>query len=321
MVDTPTKVADVIVPSIFTPYVIEQSVKINTFFQAGIITPVEDLTFGNRGGTQINMPYWKALDQRAQLLDDRFDLDIKKVNTAQDIAVEHARALVYGASDLSAALAGDDPMRAVGDGLAQNWSEEFNAMLISTLRGAMAAASANTHDVSSVVGQAGNIDGSSFIDAAQKLGDHKNQIMGVAMHSAVEAQLGKNDLLDTIRDSDGNIVMTTFMGKRVIVDDALAALSGDIYETYLFGPGAIGWGEGAPKVPVETDRQPLKNGGQEYVVSRRHFVLHPRGIAWTPISGVPSKQTPSDAELASSGNWTLKYDQKNIRIVRFVHRI
>lgn len=321
MVDTPTKLADAIVPEIFNPYTREQTVSVNQFFASGVVANVSDLNFGDRGGLHIEMPFWKALGERAQLLDDNHDLAIKKITAGQDTAVQHARALVYGATDLSAALAGDDPMRAIGDGLAGNWSTEFNYMLISTLRGAMAGVTANTHDISSLAGAAGNIDGTAFIDAAQKLGDHKDQIAGVAMHSAVEAQLAKNDMIDTVRDSDGNIVMKTFMSKRIIVDDAMAALSGDIYETYLFGPGAIGYGEGNPKVPSETMRDPLKNSGQEYVVQRRHFVLHPRGIRWTPISGVPALQTPSDAELANASNWTQVYHQKHIRIVRFVHRI
>lgn len=321
MVDTPTKLEDVIVPEIFNKYMREQSITVNAFFQSGIIESVSDLNFGSRGGLSIEMPFWKALGERAQLLDDSYNLDIKKIQSGQDTAVQHARALVYGATDLSAAMAGDDPMRAIGDGIAGNWSLEFNHVLLSSLKGAMAGVTANTFDISALSGTAGVIDGSSFIDATQKLGDHKEQIVGVAMHSAVESTLAKNDLIETIRDSEGKITMRTFMSKRIIVDDAMEPESGGIYSTYLFGPGAIGWGEGDPKVPTETDRAPLTNGGQEFLVSRRHFVMHPRGIRWTPISGVPAKMTPSDSELADSNNWDLVYDQKNIRIVKFVHKI
>lgn len=317
---TTTHVSDVIVPEIFNPYVREQSVRVNAFFQSGIVAPAGDLSFGSRGGLTIEMPFWHSLGERAQLLDDTEDLVIKKITAGQDTAVQHARALVYGATDLSAALAGDDPMRAIGDGIAENWSMEFNYILLSSLAGAMAGVTENTHDISALSGTAALIDGHSFVDAAQKLGDHKDNIVGIAMHSAVEAALAKNDLIETIRDSEGSIIMKTFMSKRIIVDDVMTATDGT-YATYLFGPGAIGWGEGSPKVPSETDRNPLINGGQEYLVSRRHFVLHPRGIRWTPASGTPAKQTPSDAELANSVHWTKVYDQKNIRIVKFLHKI
>ncbi len=322
MADTPTKIADVVVPTLFNPYVIEQTTLVNAFFQSGIVANVGELNFGQRGGLLLQMPYWKQVGERAQLLDDDYNLEVKKIQTAQDTAVQHARALVYGATDLAGTLAGSDPMAVIGGMLANNWSKEFNLILLSTLRGAMAVATDNTYDISAVAGDAGNISGLTFIDAVQKLGDHKDDVVGIAMHSAVEAQLAKNDMIDTVRDSDGNIVMKSFMSKRVIVDDAMAALSGDIYETYIFGSGAIGYAEGAPKVATETERNALVNGGQEYIVSRRHFVLHPRGIAWTPtVYDSPTKTTPSDTELANSSNWTQKYDAKNIKIVRFVHRI
>jgi hypothetical protein len=325
MADTPTALADVIVPERFNPYFRELTTRVNAFFRSGIVTNVPDLTFGNQGGTEINMPFWQALAECAQLLDDTDDLEIRKVTTGQDKAVQHARALVYGGTDLSAALAGDDAMAAVAAGIAENWSGELNYQLIATLKGAMGALLAespdvNALDISGLSGAAAIIDGSSFIDAAQMLGDKKDQISGVLMHSAVEALLAKNNLIDTIRDSDGQIVMKTFMGKEVIVDDANEGATG-VYNTYLFGPGAIGFAEGSPKVPTETARDPLKNGGQEYLVTRRHYVLHPRGIKWDPGSGVPSKPTPSDTELADAANWSRVYSAKNVRIVLLKHKI
>jgi hypothetical protein len=273
----------------------------------------------------VQMPFWQALGEDAQLLDDADDLVIKKIESAQDTAVLHARALVYGASDLSAALAGSDPMTAVASGVGENWSYVFNLCLIASLKGAFGALAAespdvNTKSISSLSGAAGLINASTFIDAAQMLGDHKDRISGVLMHSAVEAELAKNDLIDFIRDSQGNTVMRTFMGKQVIVDDANTP-TGNVYDTYLFGPGAFGFSEGTPKVPSETERDPLKGGGQEYLVTRRHFVLHPRGIRWTPTSGVPAKTTPSNAELANPANWTRVYEAKNIRMVRLQHLI
>jgi hypothetical protein len=321
MADTPTKLSDVIVPELFAQYVREQNTKSSQFFQSGIIASVGELNFGQRGGLMLEMPYWKSLGERAQLLDDGYDLEIKKIQTGQDTAVQHARALVYGATDLAGVMAGSDPMSAIGDGVAANWSQEFTAILLATLRGSMSVVTDNNHDISSLSGTAAYLDAASFIDGAQKLGDQKDKVVGIAMHSAVEASLAKADLIESIRDSEGKLIMSTFLSKRVIVDDSLVADSGGAYMTYLFGPGAIGYAEGSPKVPSETARNPLINGGQEYIVSRRHFVMHPRGIRWTPSSGVPAKMTPSDAELADSGNWLQAYESKNIRIVAIKHQI
>ncbi|MEJ8571234.1 major capsid protein [Microbaculum marinum] len=325
MVDTPTKVSDIIVPEIYLPAMQEATTRSNAFFQSGVVQTVDDLTFPDQGGKLVEMPFFKALGERAQLLDDTQDLEIKKIEMGQDTAVLHARALVYGASDLSSALNSRDPMLAIANGVGENWSYEFNMVLISTIKGAMNALAAespaaNTLDISGLSGAAAYIDGEAFIDAGQTMGDAKSRIVACAMHSATEAYLQKNDLIAEVRDSDGVWLYNTFQQKRVIVDDALAPSNG-IYETYLFGPGAIGYDDGAPKVPFEEGRDPLIGGGQDYIVSRRHFVLHPRGIRWTPQSGDPAKLTPTDAELEIAGNWTRAYQTKNIRIVRMRHKL
>jgi hypothetical protein len=324
--DSSTAIANIIVPSVFNPYMRELSTSLNAFWQSGIVGSVADLAFGKGGGTQIQMPFFKSLSSDAQLLDDATDLNISAIDTGKDVAVQHARALVYGATDLSAAFAGADPMQAVASYVATNWSIEFTKVLVNTLKGALGSLAAestpvNSYDISSLSGAASVIDGHSFIDACQTLGDHKVNIVAIGMHSATEASLAKNDLIQTIRDSEGQLVMNTFMGKRVIVDDALAPASGGIYTSWLFGEGAVGFGEGAPKVPTETDRFALKNGGEEFLVTRRHFVLHPRGVKWAPVSGVPALASPSNAELANHSNWTRVYQSKNIRLVQFIHKV
>ena len=321
-----TKLSDVIVPEIFAPYMIERTAELSAFFQSGIVAPVAELNLAGNGGSQVDMPFWQDLTGDDQLLDTSTDLNIGKVEAKKDVAVLHGRALVYGATDLAAALAGDDPMDAVATLVAEKWNRRWQTALISTLNGAMGAlaaespAAVNTLNISALSGAAAVIDGESMIDAGGQLGDAETRLTAVAMHSATERVLRKQDLIEFIRDSDGRPAIPTYMGKRVIVDDGMPVSNG-VYTTYMFGEGAIGYGEGTPKVPVETDREPLKNGGQEYLVSRRHFILHPRGIRWTPGASVPAKDTPSNAEVSAAGNWTRVYEPKNIRIVRFVHRV
>lgn len=325
MVDTPTKVSDVIVPEVFNPYYRLKSTLVNAFFASGVVATVPELDLSGKGGALINMPFWNAMGERAQLIDDNDDLNIKKIGSSKDVAVLNARALVYGATDLAAALAGDDPMEAIAAGVADNWSGEFNYQLIATVTGAMNALAAegspkNTYDISALSGSAAIVDGEAFIDAAQTLGDAKKSIAAVGMHSATNAALAKQGLIATERDVDGTILYETFMDKRVVTDDAFAPTDG-VYDTYLFGPGAIGFAEVDPKTPTEEGRLPLTGGGQDFLVTRRHYVLHPRGIKWAPGAGVPAKATPSDAEFAAAGNWARVYDPKLIRIVRLRHRL
>jgi hypothetical protein len=317
-----TKSGDLsVIPEIFEPYVIERTSELSEFYSSGVIRPMPELNLsGNKGGDTITMPFWQDLAGDDQVLDSSTDISVAAFTSSVDKAVLHARTLAYGATDLAAALAGSDPIKALADLYAAKWARQWQKLLIQTLSGAMAVVTDNILDISGLSGTARVFDASAFVDANQKMGDNKDKLVAVAVHSAVEALMAKADLIDYVKDSEGKLLYREYMGKRVIVDDGMPVSSGT-YTTYLFGMGAVGYGEGTPKVASEVSRESLKNGGEEYLISRRHFVLHPRGIKWDPASGVPAKDAPSNAEVASSGNWTKAWESQNIRIVQFKHKI
>ncbi len=309
-----------VIPEIFRPYEIEKTSELSAFFQSGVIQNMPELTLPPNGGDTVRMPFWQDLAGDDQVLDSSTDLNVAKFTTEEDKAVLQARALVYGATDLAAALAGSDPVKALASLYGAKWARRMQTLLIQMLTGAMAVVTDNVLDISGLSGTASVFDNDAFVDANQKLGDNKDKLVAVAMHSAVEALIAKNDDIDTVRDSDGQVVYKSYMGKRLIIDDGMP-VSGGVYTAYLFGEGAVGYAEGKPKVPLEIDREALLNGGEEYLISRRHFVMHPRGVKWDPASGVPAKDAPSNAELADSGNWTQAYESQNIRIVQFKFKI
>lgn len=318
-----TVLGDVIVPEIFNPYVIERTAELSAFWTSGLVAPVSDLTLGG-GGSTVNMPFWQDLAGDDQVLSTGTNLTVANIEAGKDKAVVNARALVYGARDLAGALAGDDPMMAIGDLVADKWARRMQVALISIFNGAMGALGdeappVNTLDISGLPAGAAVFDGEAFIDALGQLGDAETRLTAVAVHSATYRLMKKQNLIEFIPNARGEVIIPTYMGKRVIVDDGMPVVNG-VYTTALFGEGAIGYAEGTPKVPSEVERNALVGGGEEYLVSRRHFILHPRGIAWEAQNGVPALDTPSNAELADDGNWNRVYESKNIRIVRFVHR-
>lgn len=314
-----TRIQDVIVPEIFAPYIINRTMELSAFWTSGVVGPAgaEIQSNVNKGGYLIHMPFWNDLYGRSQLLSDTESLITNKITAAQDVAVQHYRGNAWSSNDLAAMLAGDDPMRAIGNLVAAYWSRDFQATLLLTLKGAFAAANMtdNILDISGNTGDAAQINGRTFIDAQQRLGDAKAQLTAVAMHSAVESHLAKNDLIVTERDSTGRALFNTFMGKRVIVDDGMP-VAGDVFTSYLFAAGAIGYAAGNPRVAVETDRDSL--AGEDILVNRQTFVLHPRGIKW---QGDSTGVTPSDAEMSDGDNWIRVYESKQIRMVQFQHKI
>ncbi len=315
-----TQIADVIVPEIFIPYVIERTAELSALWASGIVSAVEpeNMPFDlNRGGQTISMPFWVDLDGDDEVLSDSVPLTTDKIQASLDLAVIHFRGRAWSANELAHQVAGDDPMGAIANLVAAWWSRRMQATTLSTLKGIFASASmaSNVHDVSALAGDAALITGDTFIDAAQKLGDAQSVLTAIAMHSMTRASLAKRDLIETIRDSEGRTVFENFMGKRVIVDDGMPQ-TGGVYTSYLFGAGALGYKEGGVLTPVETDRNSLAH--DDILINRRAFVLHPRGVAWR---GTPTGASPTNTEIGVGTSWERVYEAKNIRMAKFVHKI
>lgn len=310
-----TKIADVIVPSVFNPYVREETVKNSALFTSGIVQTVPGLGLnGLRGGTTIAMPFWKDLGGSEEILSDTVPLGVDRIQSGQDIAVMHARGKAWGVNDLAAALSGSDPLATIGTLVAEYWDDRLQVQLLSMLKGVFAAASmsGHIHDVSAVGD--GVVNGDSFVDALYKLGDQAGRLTGAAMHSATVATLVKQGLIEFRNDADGNPTLPFYMGKRVLQTDAMP-ISGGNYTSYLFGVGAFGYADADAPVPTETDRDSL--AGEDILINRRHYVMHPRGVKW---KGVPAGVSPTNVELELGTNWERVYEVKNIRIVQLIHR-
>ncbi len=325
-----TVIDDVIVPEVFNPYVIERTAELSAFYQSGIIarTPALD-ALARSGGRLLNMPFWEDLSGADEVLSDGSALTPGKIEAGQDVAALLMRGKAWAVNDLAKALSGDDPMRAVGDLVAAYWARRFNVILINILTGIFGDAATkmntNKHDISNGTGDAAVIDAKTAVDAIYKLGDSADKLTGFAMHSATVAKLTKDDLIETIPPSEGKPAVRTFLGKPVVVDDSLPVSSSDgVYTTYIFGAGAFGWGEGGAPVPVETARDAL--AGDDILIHRRHFILHPRGVAFQNVdlsdgTTTGKNATPSNTNLAAHANWERVYESKNVRIVQFKHRL
>ncbi|MBW8383962.1 MAG: coat protein [Youngiibacter sp.] len=316
-----TKIANIIVPEVFNPYVVQRTAELSALVRSGIIQRSEEFDkLAAAGGKLINMPFWADLTGDDEVLSDSGSLTVNNITSGQDVAVLLMRGKAWGVNDLAKALSGDDPMAAIGDLVAEYWVRKQQSALLKMLEGVFGAATmaGNLHDISAAANPADDITASTTVDAFQKVGDAKDLLTGVMMHSATEANLIKQGLI-TYDQRDVNGVSTRikrFLDKEVIVDDGCPVANG-VYTTYLFGQGAIALGEGAAPVPTETDRDSL--AGSDILINRRHFILHPRGVAFQSAAVVGS--SPTNAELATAANWARVYDNKNIRVVAFKHHL
>lgn len=328
-----TKLSDVIVPELFTPYVVNRTMELSALFQSGIITNNAEFDrLASEAAPIHNMPFFEDLTGDSEDIIEDEDLTPKKITSNKDVSTTIRRANLWAATDLSAALAGSDPMAAIGDLVAGYWSREYQKILIQVLTGVFGSHDGGSGETVTPLGDhildistlstaaAQKISASAFIDALQLLGDAQGQLTAVAMHSATKAYLKKNNLIATERDST-DVEFETYQGRRVIVDDG-CPVKNDVYTTYLFGQGAIAFGNGSPVgfISTEVDRDKKKGSGVDYLINRKTFIMHPRGVKWTNLDR-EHVETPTKAELMNAINYERVYEPKQIRIVAFKHKI
>lgn len=321
MADT---LSQVIVPELFNPYVINRTKEKSAFFQSGIIASNAKYdALASQTAPTVNMPFFEDLNGDSEAVVEGQDLTPAKLGSQNDVAAIFRRAKMWYASDLDAALSGLDPMKAVGERVASFWARDMQHELIQILAGVFGAATMkdNILDISALEGAAANWTANAFIDAEEKLGDAKTDLTAVVMHSATEAYLKKQNLIQTVQPSS-DVAFGLYQGKRVIVDDGCPVSAG-VYTTYLFGDGAIAYGNGSPVgfVPTEIDRDKKKGSGVDYLINRRTSILHPIGVAWTGASVANTVSGPTRAEFAKAANWKRVYETKQIRIVAFKHKL
>lgn len=320
-----TKIANVVVPELFTPYVIRRTAELSRLVQSGIITANAELNnLITGGGKTLTMPKWNDLTGASEVLSETTPLTPDHISASAEVATVLYRGKAWGATELSGCLAGDDPMKAIGELVANWWVRDEQKILIKLLDGVFAAT-----DMADLVLNATTtvLDAKLILDGKQLLGDAADKLTAIAMHSAVYTALQKLNLIQYIPNSRGEIVMPTYLGYRLIVDDSLPYTpavtdSGSEapakFTTYLFANGVIGRGEGTPAslTPVETDRDSLAS--TDYLINRRAFVLHPQGMKW---KGTPAGETATNDELATGTNWQRVADKKQMGIVKVVHTI
>lgn len=319
-----TTFRDVIVPELFNPYVIKRTMELSKLFECGIVqNNAEFDRLASEAAPIHNMPFFEDLSGDAEAVIEGNNLTAEKITSSKDVSTTIRRAKMWASTDLAAALAGADPMKAIGDLVAKYWSRQMQKELISVLKGVFgtvegegtAPFAEHILDITtSGSAAAQRISASATIDAIQLLGDAQDSLTGFVMDSATKSYLKKQNLIATERDSN-SVEFDTYQDRRVIVDDSCPVVDG-VHTAYLFGQGAIALGNGNPVgfVPTETDRDKKKGSGVDYLINRKTFILHPRGIKWTNEAR-ENIETPTREELENALNWQRVYEAKAIPIV------
>ena len=338
-----TKISDIIQPAVFNTYVIERTKALSALFQSGIVTTDPRLDALAKGGSySITMPYFKDLTGTDDVLSDSSPLVPTNITTGSQVSIKLCRGKAWGVHDLAKYLAADDPMAAIGNLVAEWWNRMMQASLIAQLTGIMldnvandsmdmtrnicigapsganAPYSGTTDLIANVVPATHHFTGATFVVACYLLGDAAEQVTAIAVHSAVMAGMVAKDLIVYAPNSEGKMTIPMFMGKRVIVSDqcpTFATTPGTTamrYTSFIFTNGAVAYGDGGAPVPVETDRDKLL--GEDYLINRKHYILHPQGYKWVGSTTA----SPTNTALALAASWDRAFEKKNTGVISFV---
>jgi hypothetical protein len=343
-----TAIANILEPAIWSPYFTELTTAKSALVQSGIAGSSPEIdAAASQGGRTVEMPFWDDLahdtsaDTRSKVVTDTDDvLTPAGLTTDKDVAVKHFRAQAFATAPIVRFVAGSDPAAVILGRFAEWWRKEEQRLLIQILTGVFtdatiaAALSKDAYQEDGVAAQSDptKMIGSSLIeDTRFLLGDQFEKFTAICMHSVPFKRLRNLDLIDFVPVSTQNPLPGTtggtkpmYMGLNVLVDDGMPAVAGTTsgykYHTYLFGPGAFARTDiplDAQSPNIELYREPLKGkgAGRLSIITRRYFLLHPRGIKYD--GSLAGEVSPSDAELAAD-NWAQVYQTKNIRIARLI---
>ncbi|EGG2795350.1 hypothetical protein IDB12_002176 [Salmonella enterica subsp. enterica serovar Kentucky] len=337
-----TTIGDIVTGNepVLLSYMTQDPVEKTAFFESGILTPTPyAAAIANGPSNLANIPFWKTIDTS---IEPNYSNDVyQDIATPRNVQTGEMMARVaylnegFGQADLTVELTSQNPLQSVANRLDNFWQRQAQRRLIATALGLYndnVAATDEYHtqndmviDVSATLG----FDAGAFIDATQTMGDalmgSTGEVLGaIAMHSFVYGQARKANLIDFIRDSENNTMFATYQGYRVVVDDSMTVVgtgNDRKFISIIFGNGAIGYGEGSPKNPLEYEREASRGngGGVETLWTRKTWLLHPLGYSFTSavITGNGSETIARSAswqDLANATNWNRVVERKHVPI-------
>lgn len=332
-----TRLVDAVIPELFNSYLVDDTVELTAFADSGVMqtSPLIDRMVQNGGGT-ITVPFWKDLDADEEPNYSNDDPAKRatpdKLQSGEQLARVAFLNNGWASADLVKELAGSNPNERIASRVDYYWARQFQKRVLATTVGLyqdnVAANNGDmTVDISAdVTNPSFNIN--AFIDAAYTMGDHVGTLRVVGMHSVIAKRIAKDDQIETIRDSEGNILYMAYKDVRIVIDDSMPTFGTGVDRTYLtvlFGAGAITYGNGQPLVPTEPWRDPQggQGGGVEQLWSRKTWLIHPTGYKFLSASltgnggttddGVPFKNA-SWADLRNAANWERVVDRKKVNM-------
>lgn len=298
-------------------------VKQNALLKSGVLrsrSDLKSLLVDQVGGNYINVPIVGRIGGDVLNYDGDTDITATGIGSYLQSMIVFGRAKAWQEKDFTQDITGKDFMEEIAKQVATYWDDVDEADLMAVLAGIFGVtdddfASKHTLDITGGVGAAANVGPTTLNNAIQKAaGANKNIFTLAIMHSQVATNLENQQLLEYWKQTDADGIqrptnLASWNGRTVLIDDELVDTSGSdpVYTTYILGQGAIDFCDCGAKVPNETKRDALTDGGIDMLITRQRHLLAPVGFSYTDTS----KVSPMTSDLATAANWALVKDSSN----------
>ena len=333
--------ADIVKRNNLSRYVQEAIKERSLFVKSGAVVRNSFLD-SREGGTRIQVLEFNPVAPTEEIMDGTATwgtssagyMTPQKICTAPQIATIIHRGFAYAVDDIATLAAGEDPMNAIRNQLADAINKLNSQRLFYQLHGLFGTAlSGNAGDyavaASSGQAEANYLSASNVAKARALLGERGDELDTLIVHPNVGFYLYQVGLLtfSTSALSTGTGIqwggggagidarsIGTFAGMNVIMDSQVNAVqpgtSGHIkeYYCYLVKSGTIL--EGVQQdLRIEADRNVLSK--QDVLSVDYHTAYHVMGTKWGNAA-----DNPTNSVLGNKDNWTATYDADLIPMVQ-----
>ena len=333
--------ADIVKRNNLSRYVQEAIKERSLFVKSGAVVRSPFLD-AKEGGTRIQVPEFNPVAPTEEVMTGAAGwgtstagyLTPQKIGSATQIASIIHRGFAYAVDDLATLAAGEDPMNAIRNQLADAINKLNSQRLFYQLHGLFGTAlSGNASDLavaaSSGQAEANYLTGANVAKARALLGERGDELDTLIVHPNVGFYLYQVGLLQFSTSSmvsSGTITwggggagvdaksIGTFAGLNVIMDSQVNAVqpgtSGHIkeYYCYLVKSGTILEGV-QQELRIEADRNILSK--QDVLSVDYHTCYHVMGTKWGNAA-----DNPTNSVLGNKDNWTATYDADLIPMVQ-----
>lgn len=259
------------------------------------------------GGNFFSAPFYKPLDIEPANYDGKTDVPFKEVTGGLQSGVVFGRTQGYRTRDFASDITSADPMGNIVSKVGNAWNRYNEKVLKSVLDAVLGVVTENVQQVEDTGNE--TLVANLNTGIATIYGSGRVNAKALVMSALTAVKFENIGLLHYRKGVDARGIETRtniadLLGYTVVISESVGE------RIYVLGEGAILTADPKLKHGIELDRDPVKNGGEDYLITRQRNVLHPNGLSFKK----PTSDSPTDADLGNKANYTKIFDAKDIYI-------